>query len=237
MTDKKLKQALKSVYQPPESQKKTAFLDSIEVSTLTMPEFVRSQFGYIRPWGWLTSIGVFVAALLLMWNADGQCVWMISALIPFAALSTFMEMNRSVRCGMDELEQASRFSLKAVTLARLGILGAANVILIAVLSPLIGIWGQLTILETGFYILCPYCLTAFCNLHIIRKWHSKENLYPCAAVTMLVSLLCIIVNFMTDWLSWTSSWQSCAVITLLLLALMLRECKNYLSHMEEYIWN
>lgn len=237
MTDKQLKRALKSVYQPPEPAGKQAFLDRIEDAQLTIWGFVRTQLRYIRPWGWLLSIGIFLAALALAWQADRQAVWMISALLPFAALSTITEMNRSVRFGMDELELASRFSLKAVTLARLSILGLGNLVLIMLLAPILSVWGQMTIVETGFYILCPYSLTAFCDLYILRRWHGKENMYACVGAAALVSVLCIVMDMLPTLATALVSLPVCACLTVFLILMMLREGARYLSHMEELIWN
>lgn len=237
MTDKQLKRALKSVYQPPEPAGKQAFLDRIEDVQLTILGFVRTQLHYIRPWGWLFSIGIFLAALALAWQADRQAVWMISALLPFAALSTITEMNRSVRYGMDELELASRFSLKAVMLARLSILGLGNLLLVVLLTPILSVWGQMTIVETGFYILCPYSLTAFCDLYILRRWHGRENMYACVGAAALVSVLCVVMDMLPALAAALIQLPVCVCLTVFLILMMLREGARYLSHMEELTWN
>lgn len=237
MTDKELKRALKSVYQPPESIGKKAFLDHIEDFQLTLIGFMRSQLSYIRPWGWLLSIGIFLAALALVWQADRQSVWMVSALLPFVALSTITEMNRSVRYGMDELELASRFTLKAVTLARLSILGLGNLLLIVLLAPVLSVWGQLTAVETGFCILCPYSLTAFCDLYILRRWHGRENMYACVGAAALVSVLCVLIDMLPGLAMALFQLPVCISLTVFLMAIMLREGTRYLSHMEELTWN
>ncbi|MDO5784790.1 MAG: hypothetical protein Q4P20_06980 [Eubacteriales bacterium] len=237
MTDKQLKQALKSAYQPPKAEGKQAFLDRIEDSQMTLLGFVCSQLGYISPWGWILSAGIFLAALVLVWQADRQAVWMVSALLPFAALSTITEMNRSVRYGMDELERASRFSLKAVTLARLSILGLENLLLMVLIAPVLSSWGQLTAVQTGFYILCPYSLTAFCDLYIIRRWHVRENMYACVGVAALVSVLCIVMDMLPELTTVLFRLPTCICLTLFLVAIMLREGAGYISHMEELTWN
>ena len=237
MTDKQVKHALKSVYQPPEPQNKQAFLDSIEDTQLTFGGFLRTQISYVRPWGWMLSIGIFLAALLIVWQADQNAVWMISALLPFAALSTVAEMNRSARYGMDELELAARFSTRAVTAARMGILGMENLVLMVLLSPILSYWGGLTVIETGFSILCPYCLTAFCDLFIIRRWHGRENLYACACAAALVSVSCLVLQLLPALTEVLLDAPVCLCLTLFLVAIMLREGAAYLSHVEELTWN
>ena len=149
MGDEELKRALKLIYQPPKPQGREDFLKGIETPQMTMLEFFLSQVGYIRPWGWLLSLGIFAAALRILWRQPPQAVWMVAALLPFAALSTVMELNRSARYQMEELELAARFSLRAVILARMSILGFGNLLLLAVLGPLVMKWTGLPLVETA----------------------------------------------------------------------------------------
>ena len=53
--------------------------------------------------------------------------------VPFLALATVTEAGYSARCGMEELELSTRFSLHAVLCARLGILGTENLLLLGIL--------------------------------------------------------------------------------------------------------
>ena len=71
MGDEELKRALKLIYQPPEPRDKEDFLKGIEAPQMTMLEFFLSQVGYIRPWGWLLSLGIFAAALRILWRQSG----------------------------------------------------------------------------------------------------------------------------------------------------------------------
>ena len=82
MGDEELKRALKLIYQPPEPRGREDFLKGIETPQMTMLEFFLSQVGYIRPWGWLLSLGIFAAALRILWRQPPQAVWMVAALLP-----------------------------------------------------------------------------------------------------------------------------------------------------------
>lgn len=241
MNDRKLKQALKTVYQPPRPRGREEFLDRVGTSGMSMAQFLRSQVDYIRPWGWILSLAVFAAALYILWQSWGwqqnNDVWMVSALLPFVALSTVVELNRSARYGMEELEMAARFSLRAVMLARMGILGLGNLILLAALSPMVILWGQLTLAETGFYLLCPYCLTTFLGLVIVRRWRGPEGLYICIAVAVGISVLCRAPGYLISFSRTPVTLPGYVGITLFLFALMLWEYRKYLFDMEEYAWN
>ena len=179
-------------------------------------------------------MAIFAAALFLMKNRLPEQIRLVSVLLPFAALSTVTELHRSARCRMEELEMASRFSLKTLLLARLTLLGLGNLLLLCALFPLMTGWGQLSLAETGFYLLCPYCLTSLLCLMVTRRFRGSESVYLCAGTAAAVSVLC-------------SMWQEkppvlfqgagYAWVTLLLLALMIWEYRRYLFCGEELVWN
>ena len=50
---------------------------------------------------------------------NSNVLWITAALLPFVALLAVTEGTRSAVYGMEELELATRFSLKSVLLARL----------------------------------------------------------------------------------------------------------------------
>lgn len=235
MRDRPWKQAFAHLYLPPAPQRKRAFLNRLEQPRLSTLEFLLTQLFYLRLWNWLLSAGIFAAALFVMKNQVPQSVCLVSALLPFAALSTVTELNRSARCHMEELEMSARFSLKTLLLARLTLLGLGNLLLLAALFSLVMGRSRLPLGETGFYILCPYCLTSLLSLIITRRFRGSESVYLCAGTAGAVSVLCAL-------------WQNCPPvilggtggyvgITLILLALMVWEYKQYLFRGEEYVWN
>ena len=226
MGNREWKKAFSLLYQPPAPQRKGAFLERLEPPGLSTGEF--------RPWNWLLAAAIFAAGLFLMKNRLPQQIRLVSTLLPFAALSTVTELHRSARCRMEELEMASRFSLKTLLLARLTLLGLGNLLLLCALFPLMTGWGQLPLAETGFYLLCPYCLTSLLCLMITRRFRGSESVYLCAGAAAAVSVLC-------------SMWQEkppvlfqgagYVWVTLLLLALMIWEYRRYLFCGEELVWN
>ena len=87
----------------------------------------------------------------------------LAAMIPVLALSFVAEGSRSVRYGMAELEMASKFSMKAVLMAKFTILGIENAVLLAVLLPLLMRNKYYGLLSAAIMILFPYLLSCFCN--------------------------------------------------------------------------
>ena len=236
MNDRKLKQILRTIYRPPGPARKRSFLDSIEVSRRSVPQFVLSQISYIRPWVWMASAFIFAAAMTVMWNHKPEEIGVVSALLPFVALSTLVELNRSAHYKMEELELSSRFSLKAVMLARMSVLGLGNFLVLLALSPFAVRWMYLSLVETGFFILCPYCLATFLSLVIIRRWRNRNNVYACAGVSAAVSALCCVSDRLISLIRASNTFML-AEITVILLMLMIWEYRMYLSGTEEYAWN
>ncbi|MCM1499531.1 MAG: hypothetical protein NC124_13775 [Clostridium sp.] len=109
----------------------------------------------------------------------------ILVMVPFLAVASVSESNRSVVWEMSELEMAARFSLRSIVLARLTITGIVNVILELLIALLVGE----NVGETVLYLLLPYLLTAYGSLILIRNIDGREGIYVCAGFGVLVGAL------------------------------------------------
>ncbi len=201
---------------------------------ISMQDFLIMQLHYIPSWVWGISVLVFAIAFYIMRNLGTEAAWIISALLPFVAVSAVTALHRSIYYEMDELEQATRFSLKAVVYARLCIVGISNVLLMLILSPIMVEMCQISLLEVIACLLCPYTMTAFCCLYVLRMWHSEENIFACAGISMAVSLLCF---FQEKFQLIAVSASMYLLIACMLSVLTLVECKRYFIYMEEWRWS
>lgn len=189
-----MKNMLKDAFDPPAPLGKRAFLKGLPLPGISHLSFMLIQAAYIRRRVWALSILLFISILTATLFTSKDTLWMLSAMVPFVALSAVTENARSQAYGMAELEMASRFSLKSVILARMAILGLCHFCLLALLVPLgalhltPGVSGKLAVIvQSGIYILVPYLLTTVCGLWIVRKIRSREASYGCTAVAVLVS--------------------------------------------------
>lgn len=130
-----LRQELKNVFDAPQPLHKRAFLRALEQPKISIFAFVLTQLGYIRRWVWIVSALVFVLSAAGAAGLPSDTVWVASALMPLLALTVVSESGRSQNYEMAELEMATRFSLRSVVLARLGILGMENLIVLVLLLP------------------------------------------------------------------------------------------------------
>lgn len=189
-----LKRELKRVFEAPEPLHKKEFLRMLEQPKISMPAFVLSQIGYIRRWIWNVSVLVYAISVMgAAWMA-ADTVWVISAMMPLLALTVVSESGRSENYEMAELEMATRFSLRSVILARLGILGIENLIILGLLLP-VGIWRQgLSVFQAGVYILFPYLTMTFAGLSAVRRIRGREAVYICIGVAVCISFFVLALH-------------------------------------------
>lgn len=239
-----MKNALRDAFEAPAPADKRDFLRTLPQPGISHLSFMLIQAGYIRRWVWALSILLFISILTATLFTSENTLWMLSAVIPFVALSAVAENARSQAYGMAELEMASRFSLKSVILARMAILGLCHFCLLALLIPLASLnaaaemSGKLAVMaQSGIYILVPYLLTTVCGLWIVRKIHTREAIYGCTAVAVLVSAADIALRSAASILfqrAYFHRWVLALGVLVLLTAL---EYYKTIRQTEELSWN
>ena len=232
-----LKKGLKQVYEAPKPQGKEVFLRTLADPELSVREFLFGQLGYIRKWNWILAGMVFVFAVICMYVGNANYLVIFSGMVPFLALATVTESSRSIRYGMEELELAGRFSLREIVMARLGILGAGNLLLLGVICPVLFWQRYMTMVQLGANILMPYLLTCCLSLFAVRKIRGRESGYVCCGIAVLMSAAQMLVEWMHIQVYYVLKPQRLAVILLLLLVLTGRECIKTFRQSEEYVWN
>lgn len=234
---KRVVQELKKIYEAPDPVNKNRFFDKLEAPGMSWGDFLWQQCGYIRKGNFVLAAAVFILAVWGTRAVPKELLWILAASVPFLALATVAEGSRSVRYGMEELELCSRFSMKATMLARMGVLGLGNLLMLGILIPVLCMTGRTPLLYMGVYILLPYLLAGFLNLFIVRKFHRRECMYACMGVTVLVSGFYVILGS-TDYPVTNLFHVSIWVVILGALAVLTgRECRNMLKQSEEMVWN
>lgn len=235
--NKELKNALRASFEAPVPTRKREFLRNIQEPSISFFEFIGTQAAYIRKWVWGLSILTFAVSIIGAEYLKLDMLWFISAFMPLLALSLLTESGRSEIYGMAEFELSTRFSLKSVVLARLGILGVANFALFCLLLPFAYLNNEASILQTGVYIACPYLLTTFGGLWAVRKIHGKEATYLCAGIAVAVSAgnLVIYKSFPTVYVGQGFIWW---IVALILLGIgTTNQCYQMVKQTEELAWS
>lgn len=237
--NRRFKKALLEAQETPAPQGKREFLEKIEAKEAGIHEwqFVLSQASYIRKWVWAIFLAVFLAALMCARCREMDMLWRISAFTPFLAISFVTETVRSEIYGMWELEMASRFSLKSVMLARMGILGAAHLFLLCT-ALLLGRWGDgAAFFRVGVYLLVPYLLTDVGGLWIVRKMRGKEGAYAGIGFAAFVGIFPMAGRYIMDFLYRAEAFGWWVAALLVLGVAAVEEVKKNIDRTEELAWN
>lgn len=234
---KKWKAEWKQAFEAPAPIRKGDFLRQLDLPPISVQQFLFSQIGYIRKWVWYVSVLIFSVSLLGFAFLPDRVLWLISGLTPILALTILSESGRSELYGMAELEMATRFSLRSVTLARLGILGVANLLFLGLLLPM-GVWNDTrNPLAAVIYILTPFLLTTFTGLHIVRKCKGQEGMYACVGTAVGISLSLFLSHNTLPCLyqeRWLALWMTAAMVLLFGNG---KQCFALIKRTEELAWN
>lgn len=178
-----IKQRLEQYFEPPKPSGKRAFLRGMEPRRVNIRHMLIVQARYIPKWVWLSSVPLFLFAWYVSRFGQDNATPRLMALMPFLVMVSLTECMRSAVYGMEEMELAAQFSLRSIVLARMGILGLANLLLVIVISVLSG----QNIFKGAVFLLLPYLMTALGNLMIVRRVNGKEGMFACAVFAFAVS--------------------------------------------------
>ena len=235
MTDKEIKMKLKNAYVVSETEKEKQFVRKYEERSLQLSSIIKMELRYMGLKSILT--GIVPVALLLMaaGTEDTDMVWVIASFVPACVLTPMVLLSRSERFGMEELEAASRFSLRFIRIVRMFILGIFSLVLLFSVGIILRITATASVMDHMMLVVFPYLVSAYGAMLVTRKWHGKENIFGVLAVCVFGGLLPYAERAIR------LSGQSANNIILLLIAMILgamfRECKLYVKESENLSWN
>lgn len=221
---------LRRLYEAPKPVGKRAFFRKMEQRPISISKMLWLQCACMPKWEWILAICVF-AVILTLSHTGPQWMWgMALAMMPFLAVTGVSKSIRSVTYGMNELEQAARFSLKSIVLARMGIVGVENLVLTILFAAAVGEG----IFQTALYLLIPYLVTTYGSLILVRKMPGKEGVYTCAGLAAFVIMAEFIVYMDYSWtwifqVQYVYLWLLAAFI---LLALVVKESNRVVGTLE-----
>ncbi len=230
---KQEKELLQQAFSMPAPKKKRAFLRTLPRKEVGLGTLMLSQAAYIRPWVWEISLLLFVLVVLAARYVELDVIWILSAIMPFAALLIVMEFAKSSAYGMTELEMTSRFSLRTILMARMVMLGAVQFFGLLLTVPVAG----MTLFQNGVYLLVPYLLTALLGLVTVRRLHGKEGLFVCGSISAFVCVLAPMSKHFVPLLYAKENQIVWVLAAVLLLIGFVKEYRITINHLEEFVWN
>lgn len=231
--ERRLKKELTEYYEAPKPQHKQGFIRQFGVPEINLSYLTMMQVRYISKWAWLSSVlfcGMTYGMSLIMEERYARAVF---ALIPFWVMISVTECMRSYRFGMEELELSARFSLKSIVMARLLILGIANLTILAVTMTVVGDVTEFHIL----HVMTPYFLSAGGGLYIVRKIRGSENTFYCFGLAAAISVFELILQWEYQELflqRYTLVWGIACVMGV---AMTVKESYRTIRMTEDLVWN
>lgn len=237
MINKKIKSLLKQEFEAPPPTKKEEFLRCVPFKRMRFCTFLWVQAAYIQKWIWVFSIFLFFTALICSCILKREILWDISAFMPILALSLITESGRSRQYGMTELEQSSCFSRKMVLFARLAVLGIENLVLSCLLIPFAFQNSGFSLAQVSAFLLCPYLLTTFLGVNILRRIRGKGADYLCICVAFCVSIGNGLLRQSHSYIYENINLSWCFFSGIFFLIGTVYQYSRMLKQEEEFIWN
>lgn len=179
------KEELQRLYEAPPPRRKRQFFRGLEIQPMSTCHVLWQQLPYLSKWSWVVSAFSLMTILYLNCFYERALLGAVLSLMPFLAVTAVTECVRAGIYGMAELEMSTRFSLKSIVLARMGIVGFENLILAMAAAIMI----QENIFQTALYLFAPYFLTTYACFLAVRKILAKEVMYACAGIAVTVSAI------------------------------------------------
>lgn len=236
------KKQLRGLYEAPEPQGKTEFLQKLNYPKSTFWEFVMTQAGYIHKYVWIFSaVLVFAVAAVgkhMMWGEEAfPVVWCISSVMPILVMLLTLETFRSEVYGMDELEQAAKHNLPEILLVRMGLIAAVDLLIIGAVIPVVVRYDGVSAMRAAVYLLVPYLFTCVLTFAIQRRKRGRGGIW----YSMIASAIVCMGQFFSvfrDGVLYEAKnfflWVMVLIFTGIIVGIQIREIRK---NREEYGWN
>ena len=231
--NQELQEQLKQIYSAPQPEHKREFIRNHSSRKISLWHMLGIQLAYISKKVWVISALLLAGVVFMSKTWEPRMLGFALALMPLLVLISVSESVRSIIYGMDELEMAARFSLKSIVMAKLGILGVENLVILMLAA--VFIRGQF--LPSTLYLLTPYLVTALGNLMLVRRIRGVEATYACTALAALVSLAQIYGTFTYQWLYETRYVGIWGIAVVILFCMVIRETFQTIHITEDLAWN
>lgn len=237
--NRKQRELIKTAYYAPPPKNKRAFLGALPRRKISLPSLIKSQFFYINPRIWVIALiflilGIYQAQLP---QDSSTSFWVIGSVLPFFAFTCVNELAKSDFFGMRELEQSSKVSLFHIVLSRIGILAAAQLILLISLQLMLYKKSGLSFLEFGFYFNLPLIISVFGSLFIINRVKTIDAKAVCALVCFGACFGGLVLLGAWRQLLQSSYFIYWFTITVIIIFGIIKEILKFIKSTEECRWN
>lgn len=200
-------------------------------------EILLHQARYIRVRIWILSVLLLVLSLIWLRREDWNTIRFIAAAMPFISGFGIIESFRSDFYSMNEMEGATKLSVKGACLARIACIGFVHIILIICLSLAAGRRSGYGFLLTGAFITIPYLTSSIIGMEIERTAFGRKSPWIYPGVSAAVAFITLLILRQKP--SITIGGLSLALVCMaevVLLIIELYEIRR-MTRWEEYAWS
>ena len=238
--DRLIKQ-LKEICKAPEPKEKNVFFQRLKERgmisrrpvIINHEEFLLRQFFYIGKWIWLLSAVLLLFILRICYGNTGNYPF---ALTPLLSAGIFVEIERSYRWKMAELEYTARFSLRSVMLARMFLVGAVETVGLLVVIWVVRLWFPYSLIRVFLYMMVPY-LTASLLGSLYERRHRLDNGLGSIIICLLSSLFFAVAPYFLSSLYGEGLMVIWVVAFILLVLSLSSSMYRWICEMEEPVWS
>lgn len=232
--ERRLKEELLNYYEAPKPKRKQEFVRNLGVPRMNLIYLTLLQVKYISKWTWICSVLFCGMTYVMACSVDERYAKAVFAILPFYVMTSVTESMRSYRYGMEELELSARFSLKSIVMARLIVLGACNMTVLAIVA------GILVNHSAGIHlvhVMTPYFLTAGGGLYIVRNVRGNENVIYCFILAATVCMLEYVMQLQYAELFLQKNVAIWALVCIAGVCMTVRESYRTIRMTEDLAWN
>lgn len=181
----------------------------------------------------LLLIGIFVIKSM----AFERTRLILSLVMPILAFLQIMELERSFKYNMYEIEMSCKIDLKELISIKLIINTIINLIIMTIFASLTALHFGNEIYLLIIYFLVPFMITNVIKIGVIKILKDKSNETINITITSLMNIIILILNIKFPNIYETSSilvWVGLLSITLVY---FIKTVYQFYEEEEEYIWN
>lgn len=181
----------------------------------------------------LLIVGIFVIKSM----AFEKTRLILSLVMPILAFLQMMELQKSFKYNMYEIEMSCKMDLKELISIKLLVNTIINLIIMTVFASLTAVHFGNEIYLLIIYFLVPFMITNVINIGVMKLSKNKSNEIINITVTLLMNIVLLILNIKFPSVYETSSvlvWLGLLIITVFY---FIKAVYRFFEEEDDYIWN
>lgn len=177
--------------------------------------------------------GLFVIAT----TAFERTRLILSWVMPMLAFLQLLELSKSFKYNMYEIEMSCKINLKELISIKLILYTVINLCIMTIFACMTGIQFQYNSYLLIIYFLVPFMLTNVVNIGLIKLTKNKSNEIGNLSVLILINTVLFILNVKFSYIYEVSSILGWIVILIFTTSCLINLMYQFYEKEEDYIWN